>query len=171
MQKSGVLIVEHDDRVCRVLCRIVKRMGYEPFAAADYEVFKALYVEKKPAIILLDMEIPGSDNSEFFRYLVEQQSQAAIFLLSDLEENETRDYLDLGASAGLIIGGILRKPVDFDSVKQKLTGRRRDNQDSPLKKSQITGRMLQAVDRRKILDPDQRVTAGFSISFEICHVV
>jgi len=170
MQESGVLIVEHDDRVCRVLCRIIKRMGFEPFPAADYEAFKACYAENSPVIILLDMDIPGSDNSEFFRFLVEQQSQAAIVLLSDLEENETSEIFELGASAGLNMGGILYKPADFDSVKQILTEQLLIRQDSPLKKSLVDEQKIHSVDRMNILDPDQLLNNRISINFEICHV-
>ena len=170
MQEPRVLIVEHDDRVCRVLSRIFKRMGYEAFPAIDYEGFKNLYAEKTPAIILLDMEIPGHDSTDFFRYLVEQHSPAAVVLLSDLEENETSEFLELGKSAGLNMGDILRKPVDVEAVKQLLGGEYPETQDSPLKKSQKNRQSLQVIDRVMILDPDHVQRDRFRLSFDINYV-
>ena len=167
MQELSVLIVEHDDRVCRVLSRIFKRMGYEAFQAIDYDGFKTLYAGKTPAIILLNMEIPGHDNTEFFRFLVEQQSPAAIILLSDLEENETSDFMELGRSAGLNMGGILRKPVDVDAVKGLLSGDCPEPQASPLKKSQKNRQRLQDLDRVIILDPDQFPEDRFRLIFDV----
>lgn len=155
MQESGVLIVEQDDRVSRVLCRILKRMGYKPFPAIDYEGFKSLYADNKPAIILINMEIPGGENTDFFRYLVEQQSQSAVVLLSDLEGNETSEIIELGKSAGLNMGGILRKPVDVESVKQLLTERLPDNQVFPVKKNYENRQGSQFPEQLTILDPDQ----------------
>lgn len=155
MSEPGVLIVEHDDRVCRVLCRIIKRMGFEACPAADYEAFKTLYAREKPAIILLNMDSPDSDNSEFFRFLVEQQSQAAIILLSDLEEPETNDFMELGKAAGLQVGGVLRKPVDVEAVKRMLSGRAPKDPASPLKKSQYKRQRFHTDDCIKILDQDQ----------------
>ena len=165
MQEPRVLIVEHDDRVCRVLSRIFKRMGYEAFPAIDYEGFKSLYAEQTPAIILLNTEIPGHDSTEFFRFLVEQQSPAAIILLSDLEENETSDFTELGSSAGLNMGGILRKPVDVEAVKRLLAGD--GPAASPLKKSQKNRQRSRDIGRVTILDPDQISMHQFRLIFDV----
>lgn len=150
MQASTVLIVEHDDRVCRVLSRIIKRMGYVPFPAGDYEDFKALYAEQQPATILLDLVSTGDDYTEFFRYLVEQRSAATVILLDDLEENETSEILLFGRSAGLNMGGVLRKPVDVDAVKTVL-----GKKPGPLKKSHLNRSNKTTAERGKIFDLDQ----------------
>ena len=147
MQASTVLIVEHDERVCRVLSRIIKRMGYVPFPAGNYEDFKALYAEQQPAAILLNLGLPGNDHTEFFRYLVEQHSAATIILLCDLEENETGEFIQLGRSAGLNMGGALRKPVDVDAVKKVLQERV-----SPLKKSSVNRQTTAAAGQDRFLD-------------------
>ena len=142
MYEPMVLIVEHDERVCRVLSRIFTRMGYAAIAAADYECFKVLYQEQIPAVILLNLEIAGYDNAEFYRYLVEQKSETAIMLLSDMEEDDTANILKLGSTAGLNMLGILRKPVDVDSVKALLGQQVRLQLSHPLKKSLGNEQML-----------------------------
>ena len=159
MHQPGALIVEPDERVSRVLCRIVKRMGYEPYPAADYEHFKALYNEAIPDIILLNLETAGNDNTVFCRYLVEQESTATIILLSDREEDETADLMKLGLSAGLNMGGVLRKPVDVEAVKELLAGRMPRQPSGPLKKSHEHGRIKRTKNKTEYItfDPDQQI--------------
>lgn len=122
MQAQIILIVEHDERVCRVLSRIIKRIGYIPFTAGDYEDFKTLYARQQPAIILLDLESPDHEHTEYIRYLAEQHAAATVILLSDLEENETGEFIRLGRAAGLNMGRVLRKPLNVESVKELLIG-------------------------------------------------
>lgn len=117
MQSSAVLIVEQDDRVCRVLSRIIKHLGYVPCPATDYKNFKSLYDEQNPAAILLDLESSGNDHAEFFRFLAEQHSTALIILLSDLDEIESNEFIRLGRDAGLNMRGLLHKPLDVELVK------------------------------------------------------
>ncbi|OGT70626.1 MAG: hypothetical protein A3I78_00905 [Gammaproteobacteria bacterium RIFCSPLOWO2_02_FULL_56_15] len=159
MQEHRVLIIEHDDRVCRVLGRIITRMGYAALAAADYDSFKAFYNEQVPAVILLNLEIAGNDNAEFCRYLVERKSPTAIILLSDREEDKTTDLMQLGLSAGLNMCGVLHKPVDVEAVKELLAGRVPPQPSSPLKKSHEHGRIRRTKNRKQgiTFDPDQQI--------------
>jgi len=48
MDESNVLIMEYEDRVNRVLCRIVRRLGLEPVSADNYNNFKSLCKEHHP---------------------------------------------------------------------------------------------------------------------------
>ena len=159
MQEPRILIVEPDERVSRVLGRIITRMGYAAFAAIDYDSFKTLYNEQVPAAILLNLEITGNDNTVYCRYLVEQKSTATIILLSDREEDETAYLMKLGLSAGLNMGGVLRKPVDVEAVKELLAGRVPPQPSSPLKKSHEHGRIRRTKNRKQgiTFDPDQQI--------------
>ena len=154
MHTSGVLILEHDERVCRVLSRIVQRLGFEALPASDYAGFKTLYAGYKPAVILLNMDTTGNDNAEFFRFLVEQQSQANIILLNDPEETETRDLMDLGKAAGLKISGILRKPIDVEAVKRMLAEQFPPDRTATLKKSHEIGYLIKISAWGMYFDPD-----------------
>ena len=168
MHDPRVLIVENDERVCRVLSRIFTRMGYAAIAAADYESFKVLYQEQIPAVILLNLEIAGSGNTEFCRYLVEQKSGTAIMLLSDMEEEETADLLNLGSTAGLNMLGVLRKPVDVVTVKALLGQYVCLQTPHPLKKSLGNEQKLQPRRRPGVvtLDPDQKPAGPYNFIFD-----
>jgi CheY-like chemotaxis protein len=168
MRQPVVMIVEQDDRVSRVLCRMIKRLGHQPYTAADYEAFKTIYIEKAPAIILLNLELAGNHNSGFCRYLVERQSRAAIILLSNMEEEETSGFMKLGQSAGLNMRGVLRKPVDMDALKDLLAGL---TPSDPLKKSHDYRLIMRADDDGTNLDRDQRPGRWFCIRYVPCYLL
>lgn len=133
--KLHVLILEHEERVCRVLGRIIKQLDFEPLAVNDYLDFKSSYLEFKPDIILLSLEIPDTDHQELLHYLIEQNSHATIILTSNVDDDEISAFEKLCLWAGLDMGGILRKPIDIESVKLKLEWLAQRKHMWPLKKN------------------------------------
>ena len=117
-----VLILEHDERVCRVLGRIIKQIGFEPLAVNEYTEFKSAYRAFKPDIILLSLEVPNVDHQELLHYLIKQNSHATIILTSNMDDDEISGFEKLCLMAGLNMGGILHKPLDIESVELKLAG-------------------------------------------------
>ena len=103
-----------------MLCRIIRSLGQEPVPADNYNSFKELYSKYNPQIILLSLDSPTNHQAELCRYLVEQKTGATIVLLSNLDEDKLQGFERTGRSAGLIMGGILRKPIDMTSVQSKL---------------------------------------------------
>lgn len=135
IHKLHVLILEHEERVCRVLGRIIKQLGFKPLAVNDYLKFKSSYLEFRPDIILLSLEIPDADHQEILHYLIEQDSPSTIILTSNMDDDEISGFEKLCLLAGLDMGGILHKPIDIESVKSKLEWLAQRKQMWPLKKS------------------------------------
>ena len=137
MDRTGlhVLILEHEERVSRVLGRIIKQIGFVPLAVNDYLNFKSAYHEFKPDVILLSLEIPNADRHELLRYLLAQTPQATIILMSNMDDDEISSFEKLCLLAGLHMGGILRKPIDIESFRLKLTNLVLKEHMQPLKKN------------------------------------
>ena len=135
MKINHILIADRDMRMCRVLGRIIKQIGFEPLVVNEYFNFKSCYLEFKPEVILLSLEIPNADHHELLRYLIEQNSPATIILMSNMDDDKISSFEKLCLLAGLDVGGILRKPIDIESVKLKLEDLVRHSHIRPLKKS------------------------------------
>ena len=118
--ETSVLILEYEDRVSRVLCRITKRLGLEPASTNNYHVFKKLYLEHTPRLILLSLDSPANNQGELCNFLAEQKTPVTIILLSNMDEEKLLGFERMGRNAGLNMGGILRKPIDLSSVQTKL---------------------------------------------------
>ena len=142
--------MEYEDRVNRVLCRIVKRLGMEPLSTDNYSNFKELYRKYQPRLILLSLDSPSNNQGELCRYLVDQKSPSTIILLSNMDEDKLQGFEKNGRAAGLKMGGILRKPVDLTSVQEKLEELIRPDQGNSVKKK-VTCARLKIVDRLRTL--------------------
>lgn len=142
MNKIRILIMEHEKRVCRVLCRIIERLGFESLSVNEPADFESTCVEFKPDVVLLSLETIDVDHIKLLHSLIEQHSRATIILLSNMHEDETVALERLGQSSGLNMGGILRKPIDVDAVKSKLKDLVPQNHKQPLKKSPQISRLF-----------------------------
>ena len=122
-------------RMCRVLGRIIKQIGFEPLVINEYLNFKSAYHAFKPDVILLSLEIPNADRHELLHYLMAQNSHATIILMSNMDDDEISSFEKLCLLAGLHMGGILRKPIDIESFRLKLTNLVLKEHMQPLKKN------------------------------------
>jgi DNA-binding NtrC family response regulator len=162
---TRALIVDHDVRVCRVLYRIFTRIGLECSTAVNFTAFKSLYENKMPAIILLNRDIAGYNYTEFSRYLAECRSRSAIFLVCDMEDDDTRDFIALGRTAGLNIQGTIRKPINMDTVKRTLAETWQEQAAPPVKKNPDAGPGFRLLKHKDNLDPDQQPIHRFCYKF------
>ena len=118
MKIKSVLIADRDMRMCRVLGRIINRLNFEYFSAHEQHTFKSLCSEIGPDIIMLSLDMAEQDN--LLEYLADQNSQATIILLNNMDEDELYRSEMVGQVSRLNIGGFLRKPIEIDAVRLTL---------------------------------------------------
>lgn len=166
MNETNVLIMEYEDRVNRVLCRIVKRLGLEPYPTDNYSNFKELYRKYKPRVILLSLDSPANNQGDLCRYLVDQKSSSTIILLSNMDEEKLLGFEKNGRSAGLTMGGILRKPMDMTTVQSKLEELIRPDQRNHFKKKVISV-TLETTPRNRVLSLVEEMTGSNPIPCDV----
>jgi DNA-binding response OmpR family regulator len=160
--------MEYEDRVSRVLCRILKRLGLEAASTNNYRDFKSLVNEYAPRFILLSLDSPTNNQGELCNYLVEQKTRATIILLSNMDEEKLLGFERNGRNAGLNMGGILRKPIDLNSVQNKLEELITPDQGNSFKKKVPCGRNIGRIDHIKIMDTKQPV---LNVIFDLDHEI
>lgn len=64
-----VLIVDDDPDARKILAKIIEGLELRTRSVADGEVALAVIAEEKPALILLDLMMPGMDGFEVLAYL------------------------------------------------------------------------------------------------------
>ena len=152
MSNNRVLIVDDDQRICRIIKRIADELGVESCAIDNPELCESTYLDYKPNIILLDLKMPKLDGVELLRKLAVQCSKAAIILVSGMDNSVLETTSDLGKSLGLNMAGFLNKPIDIDSVKKIL-----DKQFEPIKERKINSlqvtenELFQAIEQNELL--------------------
>jgi two-component system, OmpR family, KDP operon response regulator KdpE len=95
--KQQILIVEDDLQISQFLQSSLKANGYHSLYAPTIAGGKHLFSEHKPALIILDLNLPDGDGCDFITH-VRISSDIPILVLSARQsEQEKVDCFDLGA--------------------------------------------------------------------------
>lgn len=152
MFDNRVLIIDDDPRICRIIKRVANELGIESFATDDSALFESAYLEYEPNIILMDLQMPKLDGVELLRKLADQDSRAAIILVSGMDKSVLETTEDLGKSLGLNMAGVIVKPIDIDNLKKIL-----EKQFDPIKKRDsktlevTTDELINAIERNELV--------------------
>jgi DNA-binding response OmpR family regulator len=104
---TNLLIVDDDERICRMLGRFLKREGYKVRTAADGEIMWQILAKTLPELIILDLMLPGDDGITLARELRVKYPTIGIIILT--AKNDVTDTV-----MGLKVGAddYLTKPFD-----------------------------------------------------------
>jgi DNA-binding response OmpR family regulator len=94
---AKVLIVDDDERLCRVLSRYLTREGYSVREAANGDEMRARLAEDPADLILLDLILPDEDGLSLARDLRAESDVAIIMLTGKTDTIDKIVGLELGA--------------------------------------------------------------------------
>lgn len=130
MTNSRLLLIEDNENNRYLATFLLRARGWQVIHAADGPSGIALAAEVAPALILLDIQLPGMDGYEVARALKADPALAAIPIVA------VTSYAMLGdRDSALAAGcqGYIEKPIDpetfVDRVEQHLRGE--DRRDKP----------------------------------------
>lgn len=110
----NILVVEDDNDINTLLCRIIKKSNYQPKAA--YSGTEALiYLEQQNwDLVLLDLMLPGMAGEDVLEQ-IREKGNIPIIIISAKNEKETRIHtLRHGAD------DFISKPFDVDEVSARI---------------------------------------------------
>ena len=116
-QALPILIVDDDVWMQRILSRIVESMGFEPLVAADGYDAIALALERKPAVIFLDIIMPELGGHQTLKLLKRLKATQNIPVLMITAMSDTEN-LGLAVKEGA--AGFIRKPFTRALIQEKL---------------------------------------------------
>ena len=96
-EKSGVLVVDDDPKIRRLVATHLGQSGFEVFLAANGE--EAIYQASlhQPDVVVLNLAMPGIDGFETLSRLREWYTDPVIILSTTDQEQEKVRALDIGA--------------------------------------------------------------------------
>jgi CheY-like chemotaxis protein len=115
-----VLVVDDCPYLADALALILNRWGYQPAVAYDGPSALALASAEPPAVVLLDLGLPGMDGYEVARRLrgLTQMAKALLIALTGYgQEEEVRLCHEAGFNLHLL------KPCDPEELRRVLDGR------------------------------------------------
>lgn len=123
MEANSVFVVEDDGPVRNVLVEALGATGYRAIGFADGASALEHLAGAAPALILLDMRMPGMDGFEFLSRLRADPrwDQLPVVIVSGLGEDLLR-AVDAKAAEGLGVAGIFAKPFDMATLLRYVGG-------------------------------------------------
>src|SRR5437867_411734 len=144
--RGSVLVVVDEPTIADVVARYLRRAGYETAVASDGPTAIQLAGERRPALIVLDIMLPGLDGLEVMRRIRERPGdRTGIILLTARGEEADRviglrggadDYVVKPFSPAELVArvdAVLRRthptpntaePIRFDGLEIERAGRR-----------------------------------------------
>ena len=92
-----VLVIDDEPIVREVVARYLRREGYQTLEAGDGLEARVLVERHEPALIVLDVMLPGIDGLELCRWIRERSATPIIMLTARGGEADRIVGLDLGA--------------------------------------------------------------------------
>ncbi len=120
MEQKRLLVVDDDPRICHLIAHSVKGMGFVVHPLNHPEELKPVYREFHPDVILLDLQMPGSDGIQVLRQLAGWGCAASIVIFSGMENEILRSAERLGVMYGLKMDAVLQKPVAVGEIRKCL---------------------------------------------------
>ncbi len=110
MSSPSILVVEDDADLVAIVEMVLADAGYRVRTAADGRAALARCAEEMPALVLLDMRMPGMNGWEFAREFRARYGRACPIVVVTAAENARRRAEEVGADAWLA------KPFDLEDV-------------------------------------------------------
>lgn len=93
-------------------------LSYYPSADELIEQFDSVSDKFKDALILCDINMPGTSGIDFLDFLKEKENSHNVFMITAYDDDKMRkDALERGAD------GYLTKPIDFNILRDKILER------------------------------------------------
>ncbi len=119
IRQAGVLVVDDSAVQRRNAVELFRGMGVEQlYEAADgHDALKLLRIlQPTPAVILLDLEMPGMDGIETAQQLVKEENCPSLLIASSAETSILNAVGGMAEALGLPLLGTLRKPLTRQSL-------------------------------------------------------
>ncbi len=110
MSSPRVMIVDDDHAFGEFVRKVAHGCGYEVVLAHDGVSFQAEYARTPPDLILLDLQMPGTDGIELLRVLADE-CEAPILVMSGFDAKVVDTARRLGTARGLRMERVLTKPI------------------------------------------------------------
>jgi EAL domain-containing protein (putative c-di-GMP-specific phosphodiesterase class I)/CheY-like chemotaxis protein len=118
--KPTLLVVDDEPDIAELVSEVAVAVGFSVAVAHDGGAFHDAYERNEPAVIFLDLKLPGYDGIELLRFLGEQSSGATIFIASGSDPRTLSAAKAVGKQYDLRMGRTLAKPLMVEDIEAAL---------------------------------------------------
>ncbi len=97
MSGEMILVVDDEPKIVKTVRAYLEAAGYRPVTAADGQTALTVFRHEKPALVVLDLGLPGIDGLDVARTLRRESNVPIIMLTARVDEADRLIGLELGA--------------------------------------------------------------------------
>jgi DNA-binding response OmpR family regulator len=117
MARPRLLLVDDEPTLAQFLASAATTSGFDPETTGDDKEFRAAFLKARPAMVALDLGMPGMDGVELLRFLADQDYAQPVLIVSGFDRRVIESAFRLGEALGLHMAGPLQKPVRLDELE------------------------------------------------------
>jgi EAL domain-containing protein (putative c-di-GMP-specific phosphodiesterase class I) len=117
LERNLLLAVDDEPDFLDLIVQVGAGVGCDVITADSEAAFRDQLSRRQPALILLDLQMPGMDGIEALRYLGRISTAAGVVLASGMEQRVLASARQLGDQLGLKMLGTLQKPAMLEDIE------------------------------------------------------
>jgi DNA-binding response OmpR family regulator len=121
MVRPRLLLIDDEPHLAAFVADAGELSGYAAQIANGDDDFRSQFNGDRPAVVALDLGMPGSDGVELLRFLADQQFGGPVLIISGFDRRVLDSAFRLGEALGLNMVGPLEKPTRLDVLEELLT--------------------------------------------------
>jgi EAL domain-containing protein (putative c-di-GMP-specific phosphodiesterase class I) len=115
-----LLVLDDDAEVGELIGELGRRAGFDTAVTTDAGAFNEELGRAAPDLIVLDLQMPGTDGIQVLKDLAAGGVGAAVLLVSGMDQRTIASAEHFGRNAGLRMAGHLQKPITPETLFRRL---------------------------------------------------
>ena len=120
MPLPRLLLIDDEPALAEFLANAARETGFEPILTSEDWQFREAFLAERPAMVALDLGMPGMDGVELIRFLADQNFAAPVLIVSGFDRRVLESAFRLGEALGLNMAGPVEKPVRLEDLEAEL---------------------------------------------------
>ncbi|MBA3668898.1 MAG: response regulator [Sphingomonas sp.] len=121
MPQPRLLVIDDEPKLGEFLATIARESGFATEVTSNDAQFRARFEAERPALVALDLGMPGMDGVELLRFLAEQDFRSPVLIVSGFDRRVLDSAFRLGQALGLTMAGPIEKPMRADILEETLS--------------------------------------------------
>ena len=121
MARPRLLLIDDEPNLASFIASAASECGFDPFVTTEDVDFRLQFLAQRPAMVALDLGMPGADGVEQLRFLASNEFKGPVLIVSGFDRRVLESAYRLGETLGLTMVGPIEKPIRLEILEELLS--------------------------------------------------